>query len=58
MENSRDMVRAVRMPSRTSRPRATVTTTALQSHALLNNEFMQKPAGYFAERVLSDPANP
>ena len=35
-------------------PARNVTTTALQSLALLNNEFMQKQAGYFAERVKAD----
>ncbi len=37
-------------------PARNVTTTALQSLALLNNDFMQKQAGYFAERAQSDPA--
>jgi hypothetical protein len=32
-------------------PARLVTTTALQSLALMNNEFMLKQAGYFAERV-------
>ena len=35
-------------------PARNVTTTALQSLALLNNEFMVKQAGYFAQRVESD----
>ena len=35
-------------------PARNVTTTALQSLALLNNDFMQKQAGYFAERVKAD----
>ncbi len=37
-------------------PARNVTTTALQSLALLNNDFMQKQADYFAGRVKSDPA--
>jgi hypothetical protein len=32
-------------------PARNVTTTALQSLALLNNDFMQRQAGYFADRV-------
>ena len=35
-------------------PARNVTTTALQSLALLNNDFMQKQAAYFAERVKAD----
>ncbi len=35
-------------------PSRNVTTTALQSLALLNNDFMQKQAGYFAERVKAE----
>ena len=35
-------------------PARNVTTTALQSLALLNNDFMQKQSGYFAERVKAD----
>jgi len=35
-------------------PKRNVTTTALQSLALFNNEFMLRQAGYFAERVESD----
>ena len=38
-------------------PARNVTTTALQSLALLNNDFMQKQAGYFAERVRADAGN-
>ena len=38
-------------------PARNVTTTALQSLALLNNDFMQKQAGYFAERVKADAGN-
>ncbi|MDB6154808.1 MAG: Planctomycete cytochrome [Chthoniobacteraceae bacterium] len=32
-------------------PARNITTTTLQSLALLNNDFMQKQAGYFAQRV-------
>ena len=35
-------------------PSRNVTTTALQSLALLNNDFMQKQAGFFADRVRTD----
>ncbi len=35
-------------------PTRNVTTTALQSLALLNNDFMLQQAGYFAERVRSE----
>jgi hypothetical protein len=35
-------------------PSRNVTTTALQSLALLNNEFMQQQAGYFAARVKTE----
>jgi hypothetical protein len=35
-------------------PARNVTTTALQSLALLNNEFMLKQAGYFADRVRAE----
>ncbi len=35
-------------------PARNITTTALQSLALLNNAFMQQQAGYFAERVTSE----
>ena len=35
-------------------PSRNVTTTALQSLALLNNDFMQKQAGFFAGRVRTD----
>ena len=38
-------------------PARNVTTTALQSLALLNNDFMQKQAAYFAERVKADVNN-
>lgn len=36
-------------------PTRNVTTTALQSLALLNNEFMLKQAGYFAARLAAQP---
>lgn len=36
-------------------PTRNVTTTALQSLALLNNEFMLKQAGYFAARLVAQP---
>lgn len=35
-------------------PARSVTTTALQSLALLNNDFMMRQSGYFAERIRSD----
>ena len=35
-------------------PTRNITTTALQSLALLNNDFMQKQAAYFAERVTTE----
>ena len=35
-------------------PARNVTTTALQSLALLNNDFMLKQSGYFADRVNAD----
>ena len=38
-------------------PTRNVTTTALQSLALLNDEFMLKQAGYLAERLLATHAN-
>ncbi len=37
-------------------PARNVTTTALQSLALLNNEFMLQQAGYFAERIAGEHA--
>ncbi len=36
-------------------PSRNITTTALQSLALLNNDFMLRQSGYFAERVARDP---
>ena len=38
-------------------PTRNVTTTALQSLALLNNEFMLKQAGYFAARLTENPGS-
>lgn len=39
-------------------PTRSVTTTALQSLALLNNEFILRQSGYFAERIAADdPGN-
>ena len=35
-------------------PKRLTTTTALQSLALLNNDFMLKQSGYFAERLVKD----
>ena len=38
-------------------PTRNITTTALQSLALMNNEFMLQQAGYFAERVKEEAGN-